>query len=179
MILLVNCQRECRRECQQDWKGGSTFLLCPLSFCHFTTALVCPLSFCHFFVLSFCHFTTAVVRPLSFSRTVIWQLLWFVRCHFFALSFCHLTTAVVCPLSFCHFFVFSFCHFTTAVVCPLSFFRPCEVLCPQRLSTPGLPRLFKLAFQPVCHNSTLDLPRLSNLLFSLCAITLPRIYPAF
>ena len=104
MILLVNCQRECRRECQQDWKGGSTFLLCPLSFCHFTTALVCPLSFCHFFVLSFCHFTTAVVRPLSFSRTVIWQLLWFVHCHFFALSFRHLTTAVVCPLSFCHFF---------------------------------------------------------------------------
>ena len=68
-------------------------------------------------------------------------------------------------------------------LCPRTSLSPSffvlEVLCPQRLSTLGLPRLFKLAFQPVCHNSTPDLPRLSNLLFSLCAITLPRIYPAF
>ena len=49
-------------------------------------------------------------------------------------------------------------------LCPRTSLSPnffvLEVLCPQRLSTPGLPRL-------------------SNLLFGLCDITLPRIYPAF
>ena len=69
------------------------------------------------------HFTTAVVRPLSFSRTVIWQLLWFVHCHFFALSFCHFTTAVVCPMTFCHFFVLSLYNCCSLSIVILSFFR--------------------------------------------------------
>ena len=153
MILLVNCQRECRRECRQDWKGGLTFLLCPLSFCHFTTALVCPLSFCHFFVLSFCHFTTAVVCPLSFFRPRS-----------------SLSPKALYPRS-------------TPTV------QTCFSACVPSLY-PGSTPTVKLAFQPVCHNSTPDLPRLlnrylsglpllSNLLFSLCAITLLRIYPAF
>ena len=70
-----------------------------------------------------------------------------------------------------------------------------ELLCPRTSLSPKAlyPRstlTVKPVFRPVCCNSTPDLPRLlnqyssglprlSNLLFSLCAITLPRIYPAF
>ena len=136
MILLVNCQRECQRECRQDWKGGSTFLLCPrtsfspevpqLSPASFVPKLLCPQ-----------RLPCSPLPPLSPNVFVPERL-----CPQTSLS----------PI----FFVPKGSSFPMPPFSP-NIFVP-EVLCPQRLSTPGLPRL-------------------SNLLLSLCAITLPRIYP--
>ena len=129
-------------------------------------------------ILSFYNCFSLSIVILSFFCVVI---LSFYNCcgsSIVIFSYCDLTTAVVCPLSFFCIVILSFDNCCSLSIVILSFFRVVILsfynCCGLSIVIFSSPKFFvpKGSLPQVY-------PDCSNLLFSLCAITLPRIYPAF